>query len=166
METRALEWRLALTAFFGAAGELLGWKGMMLVLWVVSMALDYISGSVAAAKNRRWSSTTARQGLWHKGGMILVVLVAGIADAVFVRLLPQLPLAMATVQNPGLLLPLVLAWYILTEAGSVLENAVKLGAKVPDWLGKVLKVGQAAVDKAGEGQTSAEKDESEEKDDG
>jgi len=153
MHDKALQIKIALTAFFGAAGELLGWKGMMLLLWVLAMALDYVSGSAAAAKNGEWSSPIARQGLWHKGGMILVVLVAGIADAVFVHLLPQIPLPMATVQNPGLLLPLVLAWYILTEAGSILENAVKLGARVPGWLAKILKVGQAAVDKAGEAQT-------------
>ena len=29
---------------------------------------------------------------------------------------------------PGMILPLVLAWYIITELGSILENAIKLGA--------------------------------------
>jgi len=31
-----------------------------------------------------------------------------------------------------------------------LENAVKLGAKVPDWLTKMLKISLKAVDKVGD----------------
>jgi phage-related holin len=42
----------------------------------------------------------------------------------------------------------VLAWYIVTEAGSVLENAARLGAPVPRWLRRMLKEGREAVDKA------------------
>ena len=52
---------------------------------------------------------------------------------------------------PGLVLPLVLAWYIITELGSILENAVKMGAPVPEWLIKLLKAGKKAVDGFGDG---------------
>ena len=51
---------------------------------------------------------------------------------------------------PGILLPLVLAWYILTELGSVLENAVKMGASVPEWLVKMLKASVELTVIAGE----------------
>ena len=43
-------------------------------------------------------------------------------------------------------LPLVLGWYILTELGSILENAVKLGAHVPGWLVKLLQAGKDAME--------------------
>lgn len=148
MDEKLLALKLAVAAFFSSIGGLLGWKGVMVIVWIFSMALDYISGSCAAAKNGEWDSAVARQGLWHKGGTILVVVVAGIADALFVFMLPQLPVI--NTGNPGFLLPLVLAWYIITEAGSVLENAVKLGAAVPAWLTKALKIGLKAVDKAGD----------------
>lgn len=131
-----------------ALGAFLGWKGIMAVVWVVAMALDYISGTAAALKAGSWCSATARQGLWHKGGMILVVVVAAIADGILGIICTNLALG---INWPGIVLPLVLAWYIITELGSILENAVKMGAKVPQWLVKLLKVGLKAVDEAGEG---------------
>ena len=130
-----------------ALGAFLGWKGIMLLAWVAVMALDYLSGTLAACREGQWSSAVARQGLWHKGGMILVVTVAAIADAVMVMIVEYIPIGL---QWPGILLPLVLAWYILTELGSVLENAVKMGASVPEWLVKMLKASVELTDIAGE----------------
>ena len=54
-----------------------------------------------------------------------------------------------TIQWPGVILPLVLAWYIITELGSILENAVKMGAAVPGWLVKLLEAGAKAMENAG-----------------
>lgn len=156
MNESMLAIKAALAAFFSAAAMLLGWKGIMVVVWVVAMALDYISGTCAACKNKSWSSETARQGLWHKGGMILVVCVAAIADGIIVVVGDHLPLGFSW---PGLVLPLVLAWYIITELGSILENAVKMGANVPEWFVRILKIGLKAVNEAGEtaaGETEAE----------
>ena len=48
-----------------------------------------------------------------------------------------------------LILPLVLAWYIITELGSILENAVKMGAAVPGWLIKLLEAGAKVIESAG-----------------
>lgn len=137
--------KTAVAAFLTAMGAFLGWKGVMLLAWTVVMALDYISGTMAACKEGAWCSATAREGLWHKGAMILVVTVAAIADAVMVIMVEYIPIGL---QWPGILLPLVLAWYILTELGSILENAVEMGATVPGWLVKLLKTGVNIVDHA------------------
>lgn len=137
--------KTAIAAFLTAMGAFLGWKGVMLLAWVAVMGLDYLSGTMAACKGGNWSSASAREGLWHKGAMILVVTVAAIADAVMVVMVTYVPIGL---QWPGLLLPLVLAWYILTELGSILENAVEMGAKVPGWLVKLLKTGVNIVDEA------------------
>lgn len=131
-----------------AIGALLGWKGIMALVWVLMMALDYGSGTAAACKGGDWSSAKARAGLWHKGGMILVVVVAAIADGVMVVICGNIPII--GMEWPGLIFPMVLAWYILTEMGSILENAIKLGANVPGWLIKILKASLKAVDKAGD----------------
>ena len=92
----------------------------------------------------------ARQGLWHKGGMILVVAVSGMADIIMLIICENIPAV--TIQWPGVILPLVLAWYIITELGSILENAVKMGAAVPGWLIKLLEAGAKAVEAMGEKQ--------------
>ena len=141
--------KAAVAAFFGVLGDFLGWKGVMLVILVVLMALDYLSGTLAARKNGEWSSKIAREGLFHKGGIILVVSGALLADLMFAFAIPVIPIG-AGFANPGLFLPLVLAWYIITELGSVLENAVKMGAPVPGWFKKAIAKAGKAVDKAGE----------------
>ena len=137
-----------MVACFTAIGTFLGWKGIMALVWVALMLLDYISGSLAARKSGSWKSAVAREGLWHKGGMILVVTVALIADAIMSVALPHIPLL--NIAWPELLLPLVLAWYIITELGSILENAIKLGANVPVWLVKILDASLKMIDAVGE----------------
>ncbi|MGN0976660.1 MAG: holin family protein [Faecousia sp.] len=147
MKENLMTVKTALAAGGTALGAFLGWKGVMLMAWAAVMALDYLTGTLAACKAGKWSSATAREGLWHKGGMIAVVLVAAITDWVMVVIVEYVPMGL---QWPGILLPLVLAWYILTELGSVLENAAALGAKVPTWLIKLLKASADLVEVAGE----------------
>lgn len=137
----------AITALVTALAAILGWKGILVILWVAAMGLDYLSGTAAACKQGDWASARAREGLWHKGGMLLVVLTAALTDVAVAMAAANLGLG---AQWSGLVLPLVLVWYILTELGSVLENAVKLGAKVPDWLIKLLRTGKQALEEAGE----------------
>ena len=143
MENKLLIWKTAIVTFFTALGAALGWKGIMLLIWIGVMLLDYLSGTAAACKVGEWSSAKAREGLWHKAGMILVVLVAGIADIVMAVACANLNLGLA---YTGLVLPLVLAWYIITELGSILENAVKLGVKVPAWLTRMLKSSLTSIE--------------------
>ena len=139
--------KAAIAAGCTALGAFLGWKGIMLVTWVIAMAMDYMTGTFAAMKSGEWSSARAREGLWHKGGMIFVVAVAGIADLIMVVIAQYVPIG---IQWPVIILPLVLSWYIITELGSVLENCVKMGAPVPGWLIKLLKASAKIVDTAGE----------------
>lgn len=147
MENNLMTFKAGIAAFFTALGAFLGWQGIMALVWVCAMALDYITGTAAACYTGEWSSKTAREGLWHKGGMIVVVIVAAIADGIMAVICANIPIGFAW---PVLILPLVLAWYIITELGSILENAVKMGAPVPEWLVKLLKASLHVVDGAGE----------------
>lgn len=156
MENYLTEIKLGIAAFFTALSALLGWQGIMALVWVIAMAIDYLTGTAAALKAKEWSSAVARQGLWHKGGMIVVVLVGFIADCVMAIICEHIPIGL---EWTSIVLPLVLAWYIVTELGSILENAVKMGANVPSWLVKLLKIGLKAIDDAGEkleGETAGE----------
>ena len=148
MENKMVAAKTAISAFFTAAAALLGWQGIMIVVWVAVMLIDYLSGTFAAWKAGDWCSKTAREGVWHKGGMIVVVAVSGIADLIMHVICENLPVG---IPWTSLIMPLVLAWYIITELGSILENAVKMGAKVPAWLVKLLRSSVKAIDTVGDG---------------
>lgn len=134
-----------MAAAAGAFSAAFGWLGWLVVVWVVCMVLDWISGSAAAAAKGNWSSAVARAGIWHKGGMILVVAVAAVTDRVLglaVNHLPGLELDYTV-----LILPMILVWYIFTELGSIAENATDMGAPVPGWLTKLLAAGRQAAER-------------------
>ena len=142
--------KAAVAAVAGLLTGLWGWLGWLVVGWIGCMALDYITGSMAAAKEGEWSSAKAREGIWHKCGMIVVVLVAAGADMLLSLVLAHLPLVELPIQYAGLVCPVVLVWYIVTELGSIVENAVAMGAPVPQWLVKLLAMSKGMVDQAGE----------------
>ena len=139
--------KAAIAAFFAALGAFLGWKGIMAVVWVVLMAMDWLTGTAAARKNGTWKSAAARDGAWHKIGSVVVVLVALLGDFILGVMIANIPVL--EIAWPNLLGPLVLAWYIVTELGSILENAVKLGAEVPGWVVKIFDATLKMLDKAG-----------------
>ena len=131
-----------LTAFWG-------WFGWLVVAWVFLMLADWLVGSAAAAKRGEWSSAKLREGAWHKGGMIVIVIVAVVADWVIGMILDNVPGIVLPFEYTTLIGPLVVIWYIIGELGSLAEHGVSLGAKVPAWLVKLLAAGKKAVDDAG-----------------
>ncbi len=137
--------KTAIVALCGGFTAAFGWLGWLIVAWVACMVIDWISGSAAAAACGEWSSAAARAGIWHKAGMILVVIVAALADCVLAMVVEHLP--GLSIDYSTLVLPMVLAWYIFTELGSIAENATDMGAKVPTCLTKLLAAGKQAVDK-------------------
>ncbi len=133
---RALEIKAAITAILSAAVALLGWVGIAVAIMLVCMALDYITGTWAAKAHGEWSSKVAREGLWHKLGEIVALLVAALADLGVSVILSTAaaPLVGADYQHRGYIVLVVAVWYIFTELGSILENAAKLGAPIPEKL--------------------------------
>ncbi|MGX8699299.1 MAG: phage holin family protein [bacterium] len=136
--------RKVLAAVAAAGLAIWGWLGWLAIIWVASMALDYLTGTVAALRKGEWSSAAAWEGLWHKAGSILAVLVAVLADLTLAALVSG---ATPGLTGSALVTPLVLAWYSLTELGSVLENAVSLGAPVPTPLRRLLRDAKEALEK-------------------
>ena len=67
--------KAVVAAVCGAFTAAFGWLGWLVVAWAACMALDWVSGSAAAASRGAWSSAAARTGIWHKAGMVVVVLV-------------------------------------------------------------------------------------------
>ena len=142
--------KAAIAAALGAFSAFWGWLGWLVAAWVVLMALDYITGTAAAMKNGEWASHTAREGIWHKMGEVVVVIIAAFADGLLSIIMEQLPMVEIALPEIGLLLPLVLVWYAITELGSIAENAQRMGAPIPAWLIKLMANGKEAVDAAGD----------------
>lgn len=134
----------AIAAVAGMYSAAFGVVGCLALVWVACMAVDYISGSAAACKNGEWSSKVAREGIYHKGGMFLVVVVAAITDAAVHMAVESIP--SIGINYSAVILPVVLVWYIFTELGSIVENAAAMGANVPEKLVKLLAAGKAAVE--------------------
>lgn len=142
--------KAAMVAFFGALFAFLGWRMVLLLVWVFLMCVDYLSGTLAARQNGTWKSQKAKDGVGHKIGMIFVVLVVGAADFVMLVICDSLPNDVLPFAWPMPIFPMVTIWYILTEFGSIVENAIEMGANVPSWLPKLLNATAHVVDNVGE----------------
>lgn len=149
----ALEIKAFFTAIAAFGTALFGWVGWIVVVWLCALVLDYITGSAAAAKDGEWSSKKAREGLWHKLGSIASVLVAALCDialGVIIDGMGAQVIADWLGGNITFITPVVCIWYIITEAGSILENADKLGAKIPKFLSNRLEKLKGAVEEKAE----------------
>ena len=142
--------KAALAALCAALTALWGWFGWVVVAWIGFMLIDYATGSAAALRAGEWSSKTARDGIWHKLGSVAAVIVAAVLDTVIGHLLGNVPGVELPFTYTVLLCPLVAVWYILTEAGSIIENAGALGAPIPAWLTKMVASLGSSVDHAGD----------------
>ena len=140
------ELKLLLSGLAAALSAWMGRLGWLIVAFAGCMALDYLTGSAVAAKQGQWSSAAAKEGLWHKAGSIAAVLVALVFDQLAATVLENLPALDLPFTYTSLLGPLVLVWYILTELGSIVENAGALGAPIPAFLRKAIQSLHQAVD--------------------
>ena len=126
---KATEIKAALAAVIAFFTALWGWLGWAVLIWVFCFLLDYLSGTAAARKAGEWSSDIAREGVWHKLGEIFAVLVAALCDIALRVILEGSGLDLG-IQIGPMVTPVVLLWYIITELGSIAENAEKMGAPV------------------------------------
>ena len=148
--------KATIAGVLGCLTALWGWFGWLVVVWVLCMVLDYATGSAAALRAGEWSSKVARDGLWHKLGSVVAVLVAAILDGVIRLVLANLPAVELPFEYTVLVSALVLVWYILTELGSIVENAGALGTPIPGWLARMIAALGEKVDQAAEGEGKTE----------
>ena len=154
---KAIEIKALFVALIAFLTALWGWVGWTILIWIACMLTDYISGTLAAKKSGEWSSDIAREGLWHKLGEVFAVLVAAMCD-IALKILIQGAGVKIGIEIGPLITPVVLLWYIITELGSIAENAGKLGAPVPEWLKKTLAQYKDKID-AGEKPPDSEPEE-------
>lgn len=132
---KAIEIKAFFTAIIAFLTALWGWLGWAIIFMIGAMVLDYVTGTIAAKVNGEWTSRLAREGLWHKLGEIVALLVAALCDIAITVIMHTAAAPMFGDLDYGHYLTLIVAlWYLFTEIGSNLENAKKLGAPIPDWL--------------------------------
>lgn len=142
--------KITVSAICAALTALWGWFGWLVILWIFCMVADYATGSAAALKQGKWSSSAAREGIWHKMGAVVVVVIAAVLDAVIRAIIVHFPIITLPFDYSILLCPLVVVWLILTELGSLAENAGALGAKIPGFLRKAIEALNDKVEGAGD----------------
>ena len=82
-------------------------------------------------------------------GAVIVVIVSAVLDMVISTILANIPAIHLPFEYTVFFCPLVVVWCILTELGSITENAGALGANVPSWLAKAIEVLSNGVDDVG-----------------
>lgn len=109
----------------------------------IGILMDYLTGTIAAKMHDEWSSVKAREGLTHKVGILLAILLGVVIDVAIIASKSALGWNFPYV---GLFTPLITLAYIVTEIGSILENLKKMGVYVPPILVKGFAVLKQAVE--------------------
>ena len=100
-------------------------EGLMVAL-VALIILDYISGVIAAAVEKRLSSEVGAKGIAKKIFMLLIVALANIVD-------------INVIGDGHVLKTVTVVFYICDECISLIENAGRIGVPVPKKLLDVLE---------------------------
>lgn len=126
----------------GACGlwiALHGWLGWLLALYGICVMLDCITGNILALKEKKWNSSKARQGLWHKGGCIIMICVSALTDILLGLAIDHISGLNLSTNFEMLITPIVLFWFTVSELGSIVENAASMGAPIPPVLKSVFE---------------------------
>lgn len=150
----------AVTATFTAKMNVLFW---VLLLFIVAMVVDFLSGMAASAKEaidnpedatKGWSSKKGTLGIIKKFGYILIVAVAIAVDFLIYKVAGYLNFSMPGTTFFGLL---VSVWFILNEFLSIVENAGRMGVtNIPGFLTKAIRVLKNKVESEEEGDSDDE----------
>ena len=140
-------------ALIGALlSEKLGILFQVLCLFLGMMVIDYITGMLASKAEAidhpgdasyGWSSKKGAKGIIKKVGYLCVIAVAIVVDYVIVTFSGKLGLQMPGTAYMGLL---VTVWYLLNELLSIIENAARMGARVPEWLCNYIAILRYQID--------------------
>ena len=100
-------------------------EGLMVTL-IALIILDYISGVIAAAVEKRLSSEVGAKGIAKKIFMLFIVALANIVDT-------------SVIGDGHVLKTVTVVFYICNECISLIENAGRIGVPVPKKLLDVLE---------------------------
>lgn len=157
---------IMIQATLSAAGAFLSAKlGILFpVLMILAgmMIIDYISGMMASKveaiehpddPNYGWSSKKGAKGIAKKVGYLCVIAVAMVVDYLTLKVAAAIGIPVTAKAVFSLL---VAVWYILNELLSIIENAGRMGANVPEWLCRYIAVLKKKIDDQDHGDSAAQ----------
>lgn len=128
----------------------------VLLILGVAMVIDYITGMLASKTEAidhpddsayGWNSKKGAKGIIKKVGYLCIIAVAMMVDWVILHAASDLGFEITLKAFFGIM---VAVWYLLNEALSIIENAGRMGAPIPDWLKKYIAVLKNKIDQKGE----------------
>lgn len=150
------EYVIAIQGVLAAAGAFLsdhlGILYPVLCVLMGMMVIDYITGMLASKSeaidhpgdsNYGWSSKKGAKGIIKKVGYMCVITAAMVLDYIIAQISGQLGFQIPPSAFLGLL---VAVWYLLNELLSIIENAGRMGAAVPEWLLEYIAVLRDKID--------------------
>lgn len=145
----------ALAAAGAFLSEKLGILFPILCILLVCMVIDYITGMLASKVEAiahpndpeyGWNSKKGAIGIIKKFSYACVITVAIVLDYIITVVAGKLGYNIPATAFFGLL---VSVWYLLNELLSIVENAGRMGADVPEWLSKYISVLKNKIDDSG-----------------
>ena len=136
MDNMGFLMRAAAASVITAISVRLDILGDLLWLFLVSIALDYLTGIAAAIYTKSLSSRAGLRGIVKKTGQCLVIAVALITDDLISNTAAQLGYSFAT---GSVITVAVTTWLILDELISILENIDKMHVPLPPFLMAALR---------------------------
>lgn len=117
--------QVVLTMLGGWLGYFLGGCDGLLIALVVFAVMDYVTGVMCAAADRKLSSEVGFKGICRK---VLIFMMVGIANVLDIQV----------IGSGSVLRTAVIFFYLSNEGISLLENAAHLGLPIPEKLKMVL----------------------------
>ena len=134
MESKGLQ--AVLTAAITAFAVYFNALAVPLVVLIVMMVIDYISGMSAAWREGTLSSKKGIDGIVKKVGYMALVAVAMGVDYLIFTGFSAVNVSVGFDMLFGIL---VAVWLIINEMISILENLSRLGVPIPQFLTKVVR---------------------------
>ena len=108
-----------------AITSLLGGWDLALEILLIVVAMDYITGTFAAYKMKTLHSSVGFEGLFKKGSIFLVVILAAQIDRL-------------TGNNFSMFRTTTCFFFVANDGLSILENVGEMGVKLPKFIGQAL----------------------------
>lgn len=128
-----------------------------LLIFIIIMVIDFISGMAASkkeaiehphSKKYGWNSRKGMLGILKKFGYLLIVTVAIVLDFLILKVAGSIGIEMPSSTFFGLL---ITVWFILNECLSIVENAGRLGVEgIPKFLTDAIAVLKHSIEEKGE----------------